>query len=163
MMPGVSASPLPVGVVRPVDVLAIARLFRHVREAGANAGQRVQAIQAWCGGTVGQSWCCYFATMVLDLYFGGASPIPRLGACQDVYDLAKKNGWITAVPVPGDLLLYVDANDHAHHIGFVTGTAPLTGIAGNTSEDGKSSNGTGVFEHGISWDPKGVVFVRYPR
>jgi hypothetical protein len=37
--------------------------------------------------------------------------------------------------------------------------APLTGIAGNTSEDGKSSNGTGVFEHGIN----ARVFIHYPR
>jgi hypothetical protein len=141
----------------PVDVF---RLFLFVREAAQqNTGLRVEGIQKWCGGSKGESYCCYLATMVLDLYFGGNSPIPRLGACQDVYELAQQRGWVTSTPSVGDLFLYVDANGHAHHIGMVTSIAPLTGIAGNTSEDGKSSNGTGVFEHGIN----ARVFIHYPR
>lgn len=55
------------------------------------------------------------------------------------------------------LYLYVNANDHAHHIGFVTSTNPLTGIAGNTSADGTSSNGDGLYEHAIV----AHVFVNY--
>lgn len=141
------------------DPVAIARLFLHVREAGPNTGQRVEAIQKWCGGQAGQSWCCYFATMVLDICFGGKSPVPRLGVCQDVYDLAKKNGWVTTTPSVGDLYLFVTPDDHAHHIGFVTSTDPLTGISGNTSEDGTSSNGDRVAEHTIGR----AVFVAYPR
>ena len=123
------------------DPVFIARLSLFVREAGPNTGQRVEAIQKWCGGLSGQSWCCYFATMVLDICYQGASPIPRLGACQDVYDLAKKNNWITDNPVEGDIILYVDANDHAHHIGFYTIVSGVRNIlAGNTSDDGTSSN-----------------------
>jgi len=64
----------------------VARQFLFVREASIqNTGQRVEAIQKWGGGIKGESWCCYFATMVLDICFQGKSPIPRLGACQDVY------------------------------------------------------------------------------
>lgn len=140
-------------------LLDICRLFLHVREAGANKGLRVNGIQTWSGGASGDSWCCEMATMWLDLYFQGASPIPRLQACQSVYTLAKQQGWLTSAPSVGDLFLYVDANDHAHHIGIVTSVSPLTGIAGNTSSDGKSSNGDGVYEHAIS----AHVFVRYPR
>lgn len=142
----------------PVDVF---RLFLFVREVAGqqNTGNRVEGIQKWCGGSKGESYCCYLATMVLDLYFGGNSPIPRLGSCQDVYELAQKNGWVTSTPSVGDLFLYVDENGHAHHIGMVTSITPLDGIAGNTSPDGKSSNGTGVFEHGIS----AKVFIHYPR
>jgi hypothetical protein len=141
----------------PVDV---ARLFLHVREAGPNTGQRVEAIQKWSGGISGQSWCCYFVTMVLDLTFGGTSPIPRQGACQGVYDIAKQQGWVTATPSVGDIYLYVTAaDDHAHHIGIVTNVNPLTGISGNTSADGTSSNGDRVAEHDIS----ARVFVAYPR
>lgn len=142
--------------ITPVDVF---RLFLHVRETKQNEGNRVEAIQKWCGGLKGESYCCYLATMVLDLYFGGNSPIPREGSCQAVYDLAKKNGWIVTTPQVGDLFLYVDANGHAHHIGMVTSISPLVGIAGNTSPDGTSSNGTGVFEHAIS----ARVFIRYQR
>lgn len=125
----------------------------------------MEAIQKWCGGEPGESWCCYFATMVLDLAFDGKSPIPREGVCQAVYALAKKNGWVRNYGEVGDLFLYVDENDHAHHIGIVT-ELPYPGlnsyysaIAGNTSEDGKSSNGVGVFEHAVA--PR--VFVHYPR
>jgi hypothetical protein len=141
----------------------IARQYLFVREAGANTGQRVEAIQKWSGGSAGQSWCCYFATMVLDICFEGNSPIPRLGACQSVYDLAIKNNWVTKTPVNGDIFLYVDENNHAHHIGIITEDGGRVGIAGNTSEDGTSSNGTGVFEHSISTNPTKVKYVHYPR
>lgn len=126
----------------PVD---IARQFLFVREATQNKGLRVEAIQHWSGGSEGDSWCCEFATMVLDICFQGNSPIPRLRACQDVYELAKKNNWLTDYPVPGDLFIYVDDNDHAHHIGIVT--TNREGIAGNTSADGTSVNGDRVAEH----------------
>lgn len=143
---------------QPLD---IARQFLFVREAGANTGQRVEAIQKWSGGEKGQSWCCYFATMVLDICFEGNAPIPREGACQSVYDLAKQKGWLTTTPVPGDIVLHVDDKDHAHHIGIVSVVSPLTSIAGNTDDTGTSSNGDRVAEHAIN--PKGKVFVRYPR
>jgi hypothetical protein len=132
-----------------MNVIDIARLFLFVREVAPNSGNRVEAIQKWGGGEKGQSWCCWFVTMILDLFYSGKSPIPRLGACQDVYDLARKNAWLTMNPSVGDIFLYVNEKDHAHHIGFITSTQPLNGIAGNTSEDGKSSNGDRVAEHGI--------------
>lgn len=144
-------------------IVLVARLFRHVREAGRNSGNRVQAIQQWCGGVKGQSWCAYYATMVLDLAFSGNAPVPREGSCQTIYELAQAKGWVTNTPATGDLFLYVDANDHAHHIGIVTSVDPvtslLTGIAGNTSPDGKSSNGDGVYERPI----RARVFIGYPR
>ena len=142
----------------------IARQYLFVREAAEqNTGQRVEAIQKWSGGQRGDSYCCEFATMVLDICFQGNSPIPRLQACQDVYDQAKKDGYLTTSPVKDDLYLFVDGNDHAHHIRIVTADGGVTGIAGNTSEDGTSSNGTGVFEHAISTNPVTVKYVHYPR
>lgn len=138
----------------------ISRQFLFVREAGPNRGQRVEAIQKWSGGQSGDSWCCQFTTMVLDICFDGKSPIPRLGACQQVYDLAKKEGWMVDVPTKDDIFIYVNDDDHAHHIGFVT--EPGDGIAGNTSADGKSSNGDRVAEHGIS-SGSHVKYIRYPH
>lgn len=146
------------------DPVQIMRQFLFVREAGANKGQRVEAIQRWCGGVPGESYCCYAVTMVLDICFQGFSPIKRMGVCQSVYDLAKKNNWIlpeNISPESGDVFLYVNDVDHAHHIGFVTD--PGSGIAGNTSADGKSSNGDGFHEHAISQNRKTVKFVRYPK
>ena len=134
-------------------VLFIARLFLFVREAGGqNHGQRVEAIQRWCGGAVGESWCAYFATLVLDLAYGGSSPIPRMGSVQQIRDVATKQGWITKTLVPGDLFIYVNAQNHGHHIGFFTGgtVRDPVGIAGNTDASGTSSNGDRVAEHALS-------------
>lgn len=138
----------------------IARQFLFVREVPQNKGQRVEAIQKWGGGVPGDSWCAWFATMVLDICFQGNSPIPRLGAVQSIYDLAKKNGWMVSTPVNNDLFIYVNDVDHAHHIGFVTD--PGQGIAANTSADGKSSNGDRVAEHAISAGPH-IKYIHYPR
>ena len=146
-----------------VGVLDLARQFDFVREAGANRGLRVEAIQHWASGQFGDSWCCEFATMILDLHFKGRAPVPRAQACQDVYELALEEHWLVDTPQPGDLFLYVRSiDDHAHHIGFVTETDPLVGIAGNTSEDGTSSDGTGVFEHALAVAPSAIKFVRVP-
>lgn len=137
----------------------IARQFLFVREAGPNKGQRVEAIQHWSGGIAGASWCCYFATMILDICFQGAAPIPRLGACQDVYNMAKAKGWLVDAPEKEDIFLLVNDADHAHHIGFVTENG--NGIAGNTSADGTSSNGDRVAEHGLATSH--IKFVHYPK
>lgn len=134
-------------------VLFIARLFLYVREAGGqNHGQRVEAIQKWCGGVAGESWCAYFATLVLDLAYGGKSPIPRMGSVQAIREVATKHGWITTTPVPGDLFIYVNAQNHGHHIGFYSsgGVHTPVGIAGNTDESGTSSNGDRVAEHALA-------------
>lgn len=143
-------------------VVFIARLFSHVREATANAGNRVEAIQKWGGGSKGDSWCCWFVTMVLDLAFMGKSPIPRLGSCQEVLELARKNGWTHTQGMRGDLALFLNSEGHAHHIGICISDSYkgfCNVIAGNTSPDGASPNGTGVFEHNTF--PS--VYVAYPR
>ncbi len=138
----------------------IARQFLFVREASQNRGLRVESIQHWSSGQFGDSWCAEFATMVLDICFQGNAPIQRLQACQDIYNQAKQNNWLADAPVQDDLYLYVDDNDHAHHVGIITENG--NGIAGNTSPDGTSSNGTGVFEHQISVGNH-VKYVHYPR
>lgn len=139
---------------------AIARQFRYVRESATqNRGLRVEAIQHWSTGQPGDSWCCEFATMILDICFQGDSPFPRTGVCQTIYALAKKKGWVTSTPAIDDLFLYINSDDHAHHIGIVTAINPTIAIAGNTSEDGISSNGNGVYEHKVN----AKVFIHYPR
>jgi len=142
------------------SVTDIAQLFLYVREVGDNSGLRVRGIQTWGGGMEHDSWCCWFATMILDIYFQGNAPIPRLGSCQAVYELAKAKGWITEVPTDGDLVLLINDEGHAHHIGIYI--EPEKYISGNTNDDG-SSNGYGVFINPIPANRKHVVFVRYPR
>jgi hypothetical protein len=140
----------------------IARQFLFVREADVqNTGLRVEAIQHWSSGNKGDSWCCEFVTMVLDICYQGAAPIPRLQACQDVYDLAQKNNWLTSSPVKDDIYIFVNSDDHAHHIGIITADGGAVGIAGNTSADGTSSDGDRVAEHQISTNPATVKYIHY--
>lgn len=145
-----------------MSIVDIARLFLFVREASPNCGQRVEAIQTWSGGATarGTSWCAWFATMVLDLYYQGTSRLPRGGSTEEIHRMAKNFRWIVAGPQPGDIVLSINEQGVAHHVGIVTAINPLTAIAGNTSQNGTSSNGDRVAEHPI--DPQNKVFVRVP-
>lgn len=145
---------------RLYDPVAIARQFLYVREATQNKGQRVEGIQRWCGGLPGDSWCCDLATMVFDLCYQGKSPIPRTGSCDMVLAVCRDQRWMVDTPQPGDLVFSMLGQTDAHHIAIVTNANPLTAIAGNTSQDGTSSNGDGCYEHAIS--PTNKLFARIP-
>jgi hypothetical protein len=150
--------------MRPVE---IARLFLHVRETTQNQGQRVNSIQMFSGGAsaLGLSWCAFFATLVLDLAYQGKSPIPRQGTAQGIRDLCVANGWMTTTPSAGDLFFYVDANDHAHHVGFYVEQSAddkPVGIAGNTDALGTSSNGDRVAEHVLSTNGS-ILYAAIPQ
>jgi hypothetical protein len=155
-----------------VTIIELARCFRRVREvrnkdgSTDNRGARVEGIQTYRGGTKGESWCCDLFWTITDMYFAGVydkeSPVPRTGSCQEVYEWAKKNSLIVEYPSVGCGYLYVNEDDHAHHIGFITGIGPEIGFAGNTSEDGKSSNGTGAFEHMLTVPRARIKYFRIP-
>lgn len=101
--------------------------------------------------------------MCLYIAYQKAPPLPRNGACAVLYDTAKQLGWVTESPVRGDVFFRVElATGHAHHTGFVVSADPLVGLSGNTSEDGLSSNGVGVFEHPMTRSPS-LVFVHIPE
>ncbi len=147
------------------SLTAVARRLAFVRETeGANRGAWVQAFQRFTGGRPGDSWCADFLSFVLDVAYHGKSPVPRSGSCAVLLAAARTVGTVQGQPSPDDLFFYVTAAGHAHHVGIVTAVRATgqDGIAGNTSEDGASDNGTGVFEHAISSDPATVVFVRLP-
>lgn len=145
---------------------AVARHFLFVRETlGPNLGYAVEFFQRFAGGVPGESWCADFESFVEAwAYRGGKAPLPVTGSTQEKleYVRAKHPDWIVATPAVDDVFFRVNSAGVPHHIGFVTGVAPLIGIAGNTSEDGTSSNGTGVFEHTLVGDPSTFVFVRLP-
>lgn len=144
----------------PASLTAVARRLDFVREtSGPNDGAWVNCLQRFTGNAPGASWCASFVCFVLDVAYRGTSPLKKSASCQVLLDAARARGWIVTTPAIDDLFFYVNGANHAHHIGIVTAVAPLTGIAGNTSEDGRSSNGTGVFEHAIN----AHVFVRLPK
>lgn len=148
-----------------MSLIEIARLFLHVREAGQNKGLRVEAIQHWSAGSPGDSWCMEMLWMWLDLAYKGKSPIDRMQSVEVFHQTAHDKGWILTdsdIVQPGDIAISIDPVTHkGHHIALVTSIEPLQAIAGNTSEDGTSSNGTGVFEHTITTTNK--VFARLPE
>jgi hypothetical protein len=139
---------------------AIARQFGFIRETlGPNRGVWVEAFQRIGDGKPGDSWCADFVSGVLWIAYQGPPPVPRTGSCDVMWAIAKQ--YETTVPVAGDLFFRIHANGDAHHVGIVTATGPLRGIAGNTSPDGTSSNGTGVFEHPLTLDAE-THFARLP-
>lgn len=149
-----------------MTLLEIARLFKHVREAGANGGLRVNAIQTWSGGKNGDSWCAQWVTMVLDLYYSGQAPLPRNGSCDVALALCRNKGWMVEHPLPGDLYFRLADPTDAVHIGFVT-TPVKDGafgtLSGNTSADGLSNNGDGVYERAVKYTPDRYAFARLPE
>lgn len=144
----------------------LARKFLFVKETKVqNTGARVEAIQRWGGGEKGQSWCAFFATMLLDIYFEGKSPIERTGSCDDILNLAREKEWLVEIPRVDDLYLFLNEPNDAHHVGLVTDVdaTGFLGLSGNTSEDGRSSNGNRVAERHLELHPGKIIFVRYPR
>lgn len=146
---------------------AVARHLLFVRETeGPNRGAWVSFFQRFTGGQEGDSWCADFVSVVLDIAYRGQSPLPKTGSTFTMLSEARGRGWIVPTPRPDDLYFFVNNAGVPHHVGIVTAAVPLTGplmgIAGNTSEDGQSSNGTGVFEHAIDVLPSKIVFIRLP-
>jgi len=146
---------------RVYDVVDEARRWLFVRETmGQNRGVFVEAIQRIGDGKPGDSWCMDFVSLVLWVCYQGSSGLPRTGSCDVALAVAKDKGWVVNDPKPGDLAFSMTTPNDAHHVAIVTGDNPLTAIAGNTSRDGSSSNGDGVYEHAISRANK--LFVRIP-
>lgn len=151
-------------MTRVYEPIAIARQFKFVRETlGPNRGVFVEAIQRIGDGKPGDSWCMDFLSLVLWICYQGPAPLPRTGSCDVAYTIAKERGYIVTEPQPNDVFFRVRPPNDAHHVGLITFVSPdyVGTIAGNTSEDGLSSNGTGVFEHNQKRDPS-MVFVRLP-
>jgi len=151
---------------RVYDLVEEARRWRFVRETlGPNRGVFVEAFQRIGDGKPGDSWCADALSTWLWICYQGPAPLPRTGSCAAMYEVAKQQGYITTNPQPGDVFFRVNRDeDHAHHVGVVCAVREndFDGIAGNTSDDGISSDGTGVFEHAIQFSPS-LTFVRLPE
>lgn len=151
------------------EVIFLARKFSFVREVGGpNKGLWVELFQQFTGNKPGDSWCASFVSYVLAVVFGGytKSPLPRTASCDTLLDAGRAGGWLSNVASVGDVFLYLHTSVDAHHAGFVTEIdedGNVMGIAGNTSIDGKSSNGDGVYEHLLTATPGKIIFLRYPR
>lgn len=147
------------------SIIAVARRFDFVREtAGANAGLFVEDFLRFTGNRRGESWCCSFVSRVLDIVYRGRSPLLRTAGCDEMLNDAERKGYVVREPRAGDLVFSVKGAGNtrdAHHVGIVTVADPLTAIAGNTSSDGLSSNGDGVYEHAVT--RTGKIFVRLPE
>ncbi len=144
---------------RIYEPVAVARQFRYVREVQPNKGLRVNAIQTWSGGQSGDSWCMEYVWLVFDICYQGQCPFGREQSTETFRQLAVAKGWVTTIPIPGDIVLSLRPDGTAHHVGIITKPSPLTSIAGNTSDDGSSAEGDRVAEHWISTALKMYVAV----
>lgn len=140
---------------------AVARHFSFVRETeGPNHGYWVAYILGFTGNAEGDSWCASFVSLCDHIATKGAMRVARTASTITMLSRARFKGQVVSSPAVDDLVFSVRADGTPHHVGIVTNVSPLTSIAGNTSADGVSSNGDGVYEHEIS--AAGKVFVRLP-
>lgn len=148
----------------PASLTAVARHYTFIRETlGPNRGFHVAFLQRFCGGQDGDSWCADFASFVLDVAYMGKSPLHKTGSTRSMLVEATQKGFVVARPKPDCLFFFVRDDGTPHHVGIVTDVRRdgiVVGIAGNTSADGRSANGTGVFEHQIP--TTNIVYVELP-
>jgi hypothetical protein len=158
-----------------VDPVIAFKFFRYLRETANNHGRRVEAVRHWGLGDVASSdsWCDFMAVgFILDFVFAGESPFPRTEEINGSTDAAMKYGQAQGWEVPldramrGDLIFSIHPPDapepgKAHHVAMLEDPDTFQVIAGNTSEDGISSNGDRVAEHVVSKANK--VAIQYPR
>lgn len=145
----------------------MARRLAFVRETqGANRGAWVEFMQRFCDGVPGDSWCADFVSLVLDVAYYGRPPLRPTGSTRAMLAEGTAKGYLLpegAANEAGDLYFFLRADGAPHHVGIVTTAGrPPIGIAGNTSEDGSSPNGTGVFEHALPAGAR-VAYLRLPR
>lgn len=146
----------------PASLTVIARRLSFIRETeGPNKGYWVRFLQDFCDGVEGDSWCADFESFVEHVAYKGKAPTPRTGSTDVKLKFCVKQQWIVTEPQVDDIYFYYHPGGTAHHIGIVTRVSPLTGIAGNTSEDGLSSNGDGVYEHRLT--ASRIAFARLPK
>lgn len=144
------------------SLTAVARRFLFVRETeGPNHGYWVAFFLHFTGNVEGESWCASFTSRITDIAYKGKSPLLRSGSTIAQLNDAKQRGLVVETPAVDDLFFYLHPDGIPHHTGVVTQLDPLVGIAGNTSENGTSSDGTGVFEHALT--SPSIAFVRLPQ
>lgn len=147
----------------PASLSTIARRFDFVRETeGPNRGYWVSYFLRYTGNVEGESWCASFTSKVCDIAYKGKSPGLKSASTIAQLNYARQKGWVVQTPRVDDLFFFVRDDGTPHHTGIVTTLSPLTGIAGNTSETGTSSNGDGVYEHALDVQLRHLVFVRLP-
>jgi hypothetical protein len=137
---------------------------------GSNAGERVEAIQRWCGGAKSDSWCAefvYFAATMTAAAHGKPYTLPRTGSCESLRVYSGIHKLTHRDPAIGDIYLLLDSKGRAHHTGFVTSTAistaTFTETSGNTSNptQAASREGYGVFSHTRLVDSAHYVFINW--
>ncbi len=155
----------------PASLTAVARHLSFIRETeGPNRGAWVSKLQRDCHGIDGDPWCADFVSFVLDVAYHGGAPLSPTGSTRAMLAQARAKGFSfsgDSAALKDDLYFFLRDDGTPHHVGIVTvGNASglqLAGIAGNTSEDGLSAEGTGVFEHALTVAPNRIVFVRLPK
>lgn len=145
-------------------IVAEARKYKGVVEqppgSNSNSGPEIDQWLAFVHQPPGASYCAAFAcSMVHDVRVGLWMDSLQFKKSASALHLLELNENLkTDDPQPGDLIIF----DHGHGLGHVAiKTGPNTSIAGNTSPDGRSRQGTGVFEH--EYDPADPRIAGYIR
>jgi hypothetical protein len=145
----------------------IARRLSFIRETdGPNAGSWVNWLQRHGGdGVEGDSWCADFESVVEDIAYKGKAPLPRTGSCQTKLEYAMKTR-LGGRGAAGGRRVLLRQRRRDTRITSASSPHPIPSSPaslGNTSADGASSNGDGVWEHELNVSRAHIVFVRLPQ
>jgi len=145
------------------QIIIEARKFLNVVEqppgSNSNWGGPIVDWLAFVGIDYPASYCAAFASsMVHNARVALGVSVSFNKSASALHLLSLNADLKTTDPQPGDLVIF-DHGGGLGHVAIVTG--PNTTIAGNTSPDGTSRNGTGVFEH--SYDPQNPEIAGYIR
>ena len=142
------------------QIVASARSYAGVEEdpRGSNRGPLIDHWNAFCGASQGDPWCAAFVCAVVHeaRVFMRMQPLTLLVSASAMGLLKRNAALVVDSPMPGDLVVF-DHGGGKGHVAIVTG--PGTSIAGNTSPDGTSREGYGVFEH--AYDPNDPKIAGY--
>lgn len=144
------------------QIVKTARTYINVVEdpLGSNSGPLIDDWLAFVGGIPGDPWCAAFSCVVVHeaRMLEKMPPLEFRRSSGALLLLIINDALKTDDPQPGDLIIW-DHGGGRGHVSIKTGD--VSHIAGNTSPDGKSRNGTGVYEHG--YDPADPQIAGYIR
>lgn len=128
--------------------------------SNSNSGPDIDQWLAYVHQPPGQSYCsAYACSMVHNARLALGLDNLQFKISASALHLLDINAALkTDSPEPGDLVVF-DHGKGLGHVAIITG--PGTSIAGNTSPDGKSRQGTGVYEH--SYEPADPKIAGYLR
>ncbi len=147
-------------------VVSIAKSQLGINDNGNNTGPEVEQYLAYAGQPPGQPWCAAFVQWVFGQAGRPLDESARTASVQSLVDSAKRLGWTTSSPQPGDIIIYDRSGTSHDHTGIVSGVSggQIYTIEGNSGAGSDSVTAHGPKDPNTP-DSYGAlpIFLRVPK